>query len=62
MRHYGFKCATSVEKDAVWSIFSSISERFAAEVGPLELKLRELCLHFIVNLARPATSDEVRRI
>ena len=37
-------------------------ERFAAEVGPLELKLRELCLHFIVSSARPATSDEVRRI
>ena len=31
-------------------------ERFAAEVGPLELKLRELCIEFCLCLARPATS------
>ena len=34
----------------------------AAEAGPLELKLRELCMTFDYNLARPATSDEVQRI
>ena len=33
-----------------------------AEAGPLELKLRELCRIFGNRLARPATSDEVRRI
>ena len=44
------------------SIFSSLLGRFAAEARPLELKLRELCMHFAPRLARPATSAEVRRI
>ncbi len=38
------------------SIISGTLGRSAAEGGPLDLKLRALCL------ARPATSDEVRRI
>ena len=31
-------------------------------LGPLELKLRELCSILLSSSAHPATSDEVRRI
>ena len=54
-----FQVDFGVAKVTVWC---GRGEMSAALAGPLELKLRELCIAFYHYSARPATSDEVRRI